>query len=114
MKQKWHGQQKGQPVVVAAVGVGFLLPEEQKPDSWWKPFEHGSVRVIFYVEKNPIKNSYRVLVANRGYKPDERQWFDADDIPNAIRSLQDAQKAQRRAKRYLEGGMLRRMIRTLF
>lgn len=114
MKQKWQGQQKEQPVVVAAAAVGYLLPAEVKPHTWTDKFDHGQVRVILHVEENPIRNSYRVLVANRGYRPDERQWWNADEIPNAIRSLQQAQKVHKKAKRYLEGGILRRVIRTLF
>lgn len=114
MKKQRNGQQQGQQVVMAAMAVGYLLPAEVKHNSWTDKFDHGTVRVIFYVEENPLRNSYRVLVANRGYRPDERQWFNADDIPNAIRSLQSALKAHKKAKRYLEGGILRRVIRTLF
>ena len=126
MKQKWKGyqkgrlqghlaQQNGKQFVVAAVAVGWLLPEEfEQPHTWSKPFEHGSARTILYVEENPIRNSYRVLVANRRYRPEERQWLDADDIPSIIRTLQEAQKGHKRAKRKLEGGILRRLFRILF
>lgn len=114
MKQKWQGQQKGQPVVVAAAAVGYLLPAEVKPHTWTDKFDHGQVRVILHVEENPIRNSYRVLVANRGYRPDERQWWDAENIPHAISCLKKAQKANKKAKRHLEGGILRRVIRILF
>ncbi len=117
MRQQRNGQKQGQQqgqVVMAAVAVGYLLPAEQKLNSWSVPFDHGQVRTIFYAEENPVRNSYRVLVANRYYRPDERQWWDAAEIPNAIKSLQKAQKAHKKAKRYLEGGIVRRFIRWLF
>ncbi|MBA4068203.1 MAG: hypothetical protein C0501_31780 [Isosphaera sp.] len=114
MQQSKNRQQGAQKVVVAAMGVGYLLPAEAKPTAWTDKFDHGSVRVVLYVEQCPIRNSYRILVANRGSRPEDRQWFSADDIPNAIKSLQAAQKVHKKAKRYLEGGILRRVIRTLF
>jgi hypothetical protein len=115
MKQQKQGRDKqGQQVVMAAMAVGYLLPAEQKKHSWSKPFDNGQVRVIFYVEENPIRNSYRVLVANRFYRPDERQWLDADQIPQAIKTLQDVQKAHKKARRHLEGGVIRRLFRLMF
>ena len=114
MQQNKNRQQGAQKVVVAAVGVGYLLPAEVKPTSWTEPFVNGSVRVLLYVEQCPMRNSYRILVANKNYDPEARQWFNADDIPNAIKSLQAAQTVHKKAKRYLEGGILRRVIRTLF
>jgi hypothetical protein len=107
-------QQGQQLAVVQTVAVGYLLPAEVKPDSWTDKFDHGSVRVIFYVEHRPTTNSYRILVANRGSRPEERQWFNADEIPSAIKCLQKAVKAHKKAKRYLEGGILRRAFRILF
>lgn len=101
-------------VVVATMGVGYLIRSEMKPHAWADKIDHGSVRVVFYVENQPVRNKYRVLVANRGARPEERQWFNADDIPNAIKALQDAQKIHKKAKRHLEGGIIRRMIRFLF
>ena len=84
--------------MMAAMAVGYMLPAEVEDNSWTDKFDHGSVRVILYVEEKPLRNFYRVLVANRGYRPDERQWFNADDIPNAIRSLQNAQKAHQKSE----------------
>ena len=114
MRQHSKGQQVAQKVVVASMGVGYLLPAEVKPNAWTDKFDRGSVRVVLYVEQCPIRNSYRILVANRGYRPEERQWLSADDIPNVIKCLQDAQKVHKKAKRYLEGGIVRRFIRWLF
>lgn len=113
-QQHTNGQSGAQKVVVAAVGVGYLLPAEVKPNGWSDKIDNGQVRVVIYVEQRPVRNSYRILVANRGSRPEERQWFNADDIPNAIKSLQEAQKLHKKAKRYLEGGILRRVIRILF
>ena len=107
-----QGQQQGQLVVAAA--VGYLLPAEVKPNTWSDKFDRGQVRVILHVEERPVSNNYRVLVANRHYRPDERQWWDADEIPNAIKSLQKAHKAHKKARRYLEGGIVRRFFRLLF
>ncbi|MBX9623309.1 MAG: hypothetical protein K2X82_05805 [Gemmataceae bacterium] len=114
MKQHKQAQQQQGQVVMAAVAVGYLLPAEIKPQTWTDKFDHGSVRTILYVEKKPVRNAYRVLVANRYSRPDERQWFNADDIPHAIKALQDAEKAHKKARRHLEGGVIRRFIRWLF
>jgi hypothetical protein len=114
MRQHSKGQQGAQKVVMASMGVGYLLPAESKPNAWTDKFERGMVRTVLYVEQCPIRHTYRVLVANRGSRPEDRQWFSADDIPNAIKCLQEAQKVHKKAKRYLEGGILRRVIRTLF
>jgi hypothetical protein len=114
MRQHSKGQQEAQKVVVTSVGVGYLLPPEAKPPAWTDKIERGAVRVVLYVEKCPIRNSYRFLMANRGYRPEVPQWLPTDQIPNAIKCLQDAQKVDKKAKRHLEGGILRRVIRTLF
>jgi hypothetical protein len=113
MRQQ-KNEQQAHKVVFAGMGVGYLLPAEAKTTGWTDHYDNGSVRAVLYVEQCPIRNSYRVLVANKSYRPEVRQWFDGDDIPNAIRSLQQAQKVLKKAKRHLEGGILRRVIRTLF
>ncbi|MBN9519849.1 hypothetical protein J0H58_15210 [bacterium] len=115
MKQHKQAQQQQQgQVVMAAMAVGYLLPAEVKPQTWTDKFDRGPVRTILYVEKKPVRNAYRILVANRFSRPDERQWFNADDIPHAIKALQDAEKAHKKARRHLEGGVIRRFIRWLF
>lgn len=114
MKQHKQAQRQQGQVVMAAMAVGYLLPAEVRKNSWTKPFEEGQVNAIFYVEENPIRNSYRVLVANRRYRPDERQWWDADEIPKAIKALQRVQKAHKKARRHLEGGVIRRFFRLMF
>lgn len=106
----WKKQR--QAAVVATLSMG--LEEEKKPASWTKPFEHGAVRVLYYVNKNPIRNDYRFLVTNRGYRKDEEQWNDIEQIPNALRALLDLQSAHKKTKRNLEGGLLRRVIKMLF
>lgn len=106
-------QQKGQVVMVQAA-VGWLLPSEVKPNSWTDKFDRGAARSVLYVEERPSRNSYRVLVASRGSRPDERQWLDATSIPDVIRTLQDADKAYRKARRKLEGGLIRRILNAVF
>ena len=114
MKQQKQGQQQQGQVVMAAMAVGYLLPAEVKPHTWTDKFDRGSVRTVLYVEEKPIRNAYRALVANRYSRPDERQWFNADDIPRAIKTLQEAQKAHKKARRHLEGGVIRRFLRLVF
>ena len=40
--------------------------------------------------------------------------FARRDIPHAIKALQDAEKAHKKARRHLEGGVVRRFLRWLF
>ena len=112
--RQYKKAQQAQKVVMAGAGIGYVLPAEEKADAWTDKFDSGPVRVLLYVEKCPIRNSFRILVANKGARRDEEQWIPAEKISDAIKCLLDADKVYKKAKRHLEGGILRRVIRTLF
>ncbi len=113
MNQKWKEKPKVE-VVVAAVALATMYPDDLKPKDYKDVVEVGPVRIPLYARENPFGNSYRMLVASRYYTRKQEQWLDMERIPDVIEALKKVEKKYKKAKRHLEGGILRRVIRFLF
>jgi hypothetical protein len=119
-KQHWKAKRKngkvqvenGNTVLMAA--VMDLFPRDLKPNTYVDVARAGSIRIPLYAEERPFGNAYRMLVTGADCERGKEPWLDLEKIPDVIKALREAEKKYKKAKRHLEGGVVRRVFRILF
>lgn len=102
---KWKDAQK-------LIRLGF---REKENGDYWRPFSAGgNVKTILLVRDTVVGYEYRAAVANSSQKKGQEQWFDAQDIAEAIFLLLEARRVWKKARRALEGGLARRTLRRIW
>lgn len=94
------------------IRLGFKQVEDR--DHWTRHFnEDGKVKTVLLVRETVVGYEYRVTVANTSQRKGTEQWFHARDIGEALVALLEAMYLWTKARRALEGGLARRLLRRI-
>lgn len=80
---------------------------------WSRRFGRDPVTALLYVRKTAIGFEYRVTLSNAYKAKDHVQWFDAEELRKVQRALGEMTPVWKKARRALEGGLARRLLRKL-